>query len=189
MQTFEESWNFVLCGVFLLILVALCSAVFSFITVQYPLHPSKEHVVNTRPLLANMFNDCIINSRLRSVECYNNGWWIEKELARISRGLFYGNIRIFTQWGWRKPRNPSVNLSVPRPKFETVIFRVQERSITAWLICIYALVMFAPKRNFKDGIWPKSHVSRQQSPLSEHHISLKQFQFSQKPKIRIAFII
>jgi hypothetical protein len=56
MQTFEESWSFVLCGVFLLILMALCSVVFSFITVQYPLH-----VVNIRPIVANMFND-IFNS-------------------------------------------------------------------------------------------------------------------------------
>jgi hypothetical protein len=62
MQTFEQSWSFVLCGVFLLILVALCSAVFSFITVQYPLHPLKQFVVNIRPIVANMFNDDIINS-------------------------------------------------------------------------------------------------------------------------------
>jgi hypothetical protein len=34
MQAFEESWNMVQCGVFLLILTALCSVVFSFITVQ-----------------------------------------------------------------------------------------------------------------------------------------------------------
>jgi hypothetical protein len=62
MQTFEESWSVVLCGVFLLILMALCSVIFSFITVQYPLHTSKQYVVNPRPIVANMFNDDIINS-------------------------------------------------------------------------------------------------------------------------------
>jgi hypothetical protein len=36
MQAFEESWNTVQGGVFLLILISLCSVVFSFVTVQYP---------------------------------------------------------------------------------------------------------------------------------------------------------
>jgi hypothetical protein len=62
METFEEGWSVVLCGVFLLILMALCSVIFSFITVQYPLHPSKQYVVNTRPIVINVFNDDFINS-------------------------------------------------------------------------------------------------------------------------------
>jgi hypothetical protein len=61
MRTFQDSWSFVLCGVFLLILMALCSDVFSVITVQYPLHASKQCVANTRLIVANLFNDNVIN--------------------------------------------------------------------------------------------------------------------------------
>jgi len=51
MQTFEESWNTVQCGVFLLILTALCSVVFSFITVRYPMHLREWAVVKKSTVL------------------------------------------------------------------------------------------------------------------------------------------
>lgn len=84
-----------LCGVFLLILMALCSVVFSFITVQYPLHLSQQYVVETRPTVTNMFNDDIIKSdylesNIRIME--------DDELRKkwqVSRGLFCGTNRTF----------------------------------------------------------------------------------------------